>query len=151
MVRFSAGLKLKSKDVTEGTERSPNRAMLRSMGLTSEDLAKPLVGVASTWNEATPCNVHLDRLAEKAKQGVKAAGGTPREFVSIAVSDGIAMGHEGMKSSLISREIIADSIELMMRAHAYDACVTIAGCDKSLPGSIMALARLNLPGVFVYG
>ncbi|MCS4538370.1 MAG: dihydroxy-acid dehydratase [Thaumarchaeota archaeon] len=151
MSRRSAGLKLKSKDVTEGTERSPNRAMLRAMGLSSEDLARPLVGVASTWNEATPCNVHLDRLAEKAKQGVKAAGGTPREFVSIAVSDGIAMGHEGMKSSLVSREIIADSIELMMRAHAYDACVTIAGCDKSLPGSIMALARLNLPGIFVYG
>lgn len=144
-------LKIKSRDVTEGTERAPNRAMLRAMGLTSEDLAKPLVGVASTWNEATPCNIHLDRLAEKAKQGVKAAGGTPREFVSIAVSDGIAMGHEGMKSSLVSREIIADSIELMMRAHAYDACVTIAGCDKSLPGSIMALARLNLPGIFVYG
>ncbi len=147
----SADLKLKSKNVTEGTERSPNRAMLRAMGLTSEDLARPLVGVASTWNEATPCNIHLDRLAEKTKQGVKAAGGTPREFVSIAVSDGIAMGHEGMKASLISREIIADSIELMMRAHAYDACVTIAGCDKSLPGSIMALARLNLPGIFVYG
>ncbi|MBI2126219.1 MAG: dihydroxy-acid dehydratase [Thaumarchaeota archaeon] len=151
MAKTSSKLKIRSRDVTEGTERAPNRAMLRSMGLTDEDLARPLVGVANTWNEATPCNVHLDRLAEKAKQGVKAAGGTPREFVSIAVSDGIAMGHEGMKSSLISREIIADSIELMMRAHAYDACVTIAGCDKSLPGSIMALARLNLPGIFVYG
>ena len=108
MSRRSANLKLKSKDVTEGIERSPNRAMLRAMGLTSEDLARPLVGVASTWNESTPCNVHLDRLAEKAKQGVTAAGGTPREFVSIAVSDGIAMGHEGMKASLISREIIAE-------------------------------------------
>lgn len=144
-------MKIRSRDVTEGTERAPNRAMLRAMGLTTEDLNRPLVGVASSWNEATPCNMHLDRLAEKAKQGIKAAGGTPREFVTIAVSDGIAMGHEGMKSSLISREIIADSIELMMRAHAYDACVTIAGCDKSLPGSIMALARLNLPGIFVYG
>lgn len=151
MAKSSSKLKIRSRDVTEGIGRAPNRAMLRAMGLTDEDLARPFVGVANTWNEATPCNMHLDRLAEKAKQGVKSAGGTPREFVTIAVSDGIAMGHEGMKSSLISREIIADSIELMMRAHAYDACVTIAGCDKSLPGSIMALARLNLPGIFVYG
>ena len=121
MVESSSKLKIRSKDVTEGTARAPNRAMLRAMGLTDEELARPLVGVANTWNEATPCNMHLDRLAKKAKQGVREAGGTPREFVTIAVSDGIAMGHEGMKSSLISREIIADSIELMMRAHGYDA------------------------------
>ncbi|MFQ5997682.1 MAG: dihydroxy-acid dehydratase [Candidatus Bathyarchaeia archaeon] len=140
-----------SKEITEGPERAPNRAMLRAMGLSDQDLAKPIIGVASTWNEATPCNVHLDRLARRAKEGVKANGGTPREFVSIAVSDAIAMGHEGMKASLVSREIIADSIELMMMAHRYDGLVTIAGCDKSLPGSIMALARVNVPGIFVYG
>ena len=124
---------------------------MRAMGLTDEDLAKPLIGVASTWNEATPCNTTLDRQAKAAKQGVSAAGGTPREFVTIAVSDGIAMGHEGMKASLISREIIADSIELMMHAHRYDALVGLAGCDKSLPGTLMAMARLNLPAVFLYG
>lgn len=144
-------LKQMSKEITEGPERAPNRAMLRAMGLSDQDLARPMIGVASTWNEATPCNVHLDRLAKRAKEGVKAGGGTPREFVSIAVSDAIAMGHEGMKASLVSREIIADSIELMMMAHRYDGLVTIAGCDKSLPGSIMALARVNVPGIFVYG
>jgi dihydroxy-acid dehydratase len=121
------------------------------MGLDDDDIRKPFIGVASTWNEATPCNVHLDRLAEKVKEGVKAAGGTPREFVSIAVSDGIAMGHEGMKASLVSREVIADSIELMIMAHQYDAIVGIAGCDKSLPGTLMAMARMNLPAVFIYG
>ncbi|HLL88303.1 MAG TPA: dihydroxy-acid dehydratase, partial [Tepidisphaeraceae bacterium] len=121
------------------------------MGLTDEDIKKPWVGIASTWNEATPCNLTLDRQAKAAKAGVKAAGGTPREFVTIAVSDGIAMGHEGMRSSLVSREIIADSIELMMRAHGYDALVGFAGCDKSLPGTLMAMARLNVPSVFVYG
>lgn len=125
--------------------------MLRAMGLNDKDLERPLIGVASTWNQTTPCNIHLDRLARKASEGVTLAGGTPREFVSIAVSDGIAMGHEGMKASLVSREVIADSIELMIHAHRYDGVVTIAGCDKSLPGSIMALARINLPGIFVYG
>jgi len=138
-------------DVTDGPEKAPHRAMLRAMGLNDKDLERPLIGVASTWNQATPCNIHLDRLARKASEGVASAGGTPREFVSIAVSDGIAMGHEGMKASLVSREVIADSIELMIHAHRYDGVVTIAGCDKSLPGSIMALARLNLPGIFVYG
>jgi dihydroxy-acid dehydratase len=121
------------------------------MGLTDADIHQPWVGVASTWNQATPCNITLDRQARAAAEGVKSANGTPREFVTIAVSDGIAMGHEGMKASLISREVIADSIELMMHAHRYDAMVGLAGCDKSLPGTLMALARLNLPGIFIYG
>tara|TARA_B100000029_G_C17607700_1_gene968048 strand:- start:358 stop:2031 length:1674 start_codon:yes stop_codon:yes gene_type:complete len=144
-------LKRRSNDVTLGPQRAPARAMMKAMGLNDEDLGKPLIGVASTWNEATPCNVHLDRLAHKASEGVSNSGGTPREFISVSVSDGIAMGHEGMRASLVSREVIADSIELMVHAHRYDGVVTIAGCDKSLPGSIMALARLNLPGIFVYG
>jgi dihydroxy-acid dehydratase len=125
--------------------------MYKAMGLTDEDLSKSFIGVCHTGNEATPCNIHLGRLAQKAKEGVKDAGATPREFSTIAVSDGIAMGHEGMKSSLVSREVIADSIELMVRAHQYDALVGIAGCDKSLPGTMMAMTRLNLPSVFVYG
>jgi len=142
---------ISSRNVVEGTARSPHRAMYKAMGLTDNDLDKPFVGVCHTGNEATPCNIHLPRLALKAKEGVIDGGATPREFSTIAVSDGIAMGHEGMKSSLISREIIADSIELMMRAHQYDALVGIAGCDKSLPGTMMAMARLNLPSIFVYG
>ncbi|MCL5068898.1 MAG: dihydroxy-acid dehydratase, partial [Thaumarchaeota archaeon] len=121
------------------------------MGLGDQDLVKPLIGVANTWNEATPCNVHLNQLANKASEGIVAAGGTPRQFVTIAVSDGIAMGTEGMKSSLVSREVIADSVELMIRAHMYDGFVGIAGCDKSLPGIMLAMARLNLPSAFVYG
>jgi dihydroxy-acid dehydratase len=141
----------RSSVVTEGPERAPARAFFRSMGLTDEEIHRPWVGVASTWNEATPCNLTLDRQAKAAKVGVKAAGGTPREFVTIAVSDGIAMGHEGMKASLVSREVIADSIELMCHAHGYDALVGLAGCDKSLPGTLMAMARLNLPSVFLYG
>ncbi|WP_148686915.1 dihydroxy-acid dehydratase [Candidatus Nitrosocosmicus hydrocola] len=142
---------LPSRKTLEGPSRAPHRAMYKSMGLTDEDLLKPLVAVCSTCNEATPCNIHLGRLALKAKEGVKQSGNTPREFTTIAVSDGIAMGHEGMKSSLISREIIADSIEIMVRAHQYDAVVGISGCDKSLPGTLMAMARLNLPSIFVYG
>jgi dihydroxy-acid dehydratase len=125
--------------------------MYKAMGLTDDDLSKPFIGVCHTGNEATPCNIHLGGLAQKAKEGISDSGATPREFSTIAVSDGIAMGHEGMKSSLVSREIIADSIELMMRAHQYDALVGIAGCDKSLPGTMMAMTRLNLPSVFVYG
>jgi dihydroxy-acid dehydratase len=121
------------------------------MGLSDLDLAKPLIGIANTWNESTPCNIHLNALAKKASEGVIVSGGTPREFVTIAVSDGIAMGTEGMKASLVSREIIADSVELMVRAHQYDGFVGIAGCDKSLPGMIIAMARLNIPSVFVYG
>ena len=144
-------MEISSRNVVEGTARSPHRAMYKAMGLTDKDLDKPFVGVCHTGNEATPCNIHLPRLALKAKEGVKEGGATPREFSTIAVSDGIAMGHEGMKSSLVSREIIADSIELMVRAHQYDALVGIAGCDKSLPGTMMAMARLNLPSIFVYG
>ena len=142
---------ISSRNVVEGTSRSPHRAMYKAMGLTDDDLSKQFIGVCHTGNEATPCNIHLPRLALKAKEGVSDGGATPREFSTIAVSDGIAMGHEGMKSSLVSREIIADSIELMVRAHQYDALVGIAGCDKSLPGTMMAMARLNLPSVFVYG
>ncbi|MCE9617785.1 MAG: dihydroxy-acid dehydratase [Nitrosarchaeum sp.] len=144
-------MEISSRNVVEGTARSPHRAMYKAMGLTDKDLDKPFVGVCHTGNEATPCNIHLPRLALKAKEGVRDGGATPREFSTIAVSDGIAMGHEGMKSSLVSREIIADSIELMVRAHQYDALVGIAGCDKSLPGTMMAMARLNLPSIFVYG
>ena len=144
-------MEISSRNVVEGTARAPHRAMYKAMGLTDNDLAKPFVGVCHTGNEATPCNIHLSGLAQKAKDGVKASGATPREFSTIAVSDGIAMGHEGMKSSLVSREVIADSIELMVRAHQYDALVGIAGCDKSLPGTMMAMARLNIPSVFVYG
>ena len=144
-------MKISSRNVVEGTARAPHRAMYKAMGLTNEDLSKSFVGVCHTGNEATPCNIHLPNLAQEAKQGVTEGGATPREFSTIAVSDGIAMGHEGMKSSLISREVIADSIELMVRAHQYDALVGIAGCDKSLPGTMMGMIRLNIPSVFVYG
>jgi len=144
-------MKISSRNVVEGTSRAPHRAMYKAMGLTNEDLNKSFVGVCHTGNEATPCNIHLPNLAQQAKQGVTDGGATPREFSTIAVSDGIAMGHEGMKSSLISREVIADSIELMVRAHQYDALVGIAGCDKSLPGTMMGMIRLNIPSVFVYG
>ena len=142
---------LPSRKTVEGASRAPHRAMYKSMGLTDDDLSRPLVAVSSTCNEATPCNIHLGKLAQKSKEGVKDSGNTPREFTTIAVSDGIAMGHEGMKSSLISREIIADSIEVMVRAHQYDGIVGISGCDKSLPGTLMAMARLNIPSIFVYG
>ena len=144
-------MEISSRNVVEGTARSPHRAMYKAMGLTDDDLSKPFIGVCHTGNEATPCNIHLGRLAQKAKEGILEGGATPREFSTIAVSDGIAMGHEGMKSSLVSREVIADSIELMVRAHQYDALVGIAGCDKSLPGTMMAMTRLNVPSVFVYG
>ena len=144
-------LKTASREVTEGVARAPHRAFMRAMGMNDTDFKQPLVGIASTWNEATPCNMSLGFLAQEAKQGVREMGGSPREFVSIAVSDGIGMGHEGMKASLMSRDLIADSIELMMRAHCYDAFVGLAGCDKSLPGTLMAMARLNLPAIFVYG
>lgn len=143
--------KLASSEVLQGVKNAPHRSYYKAMGLGDQDLTKPLVGVANTWNEATPCNVHLNLLANKASEGIVSAGGTPRQFVTIAVSDGIAMGTEGMKSSLVSREIIADSVELMIRAHQYDGFVGIAGCDKSLPGIMMAMARLNLPSAFVYG
>jgi dihydroxy-acid dehydratase len=142
---------LPSRKVIEGPARAPHRAMYKAMGLTDEDLGRPIVGVSSTCNEATPCNIHLCKLAQNAKQGVRDSGCTPREFTTIAVSDGIAMGHEGMKASLVSREIIADSIEVMVRAHQYDAVIGLSGCDKSLPGTLMGMARLNLSAIFVYG
>jgi dihydroxy-acid dehydratase len=143
-------LKIRSQDVTDGPRRAGARAMLRAVGMREEDFAKPQVGVASTWNEVTPCNLPLKRLAERAKQGVRVAGGFPFEFVAISVSDGISMGHEGMRASLVSREVIADSVETVMHAERFDAFVGLAGCDKSLPGMLMAAARLDLPMVFVY-
>jgi dihydroxy-acid dehydratase len=143
--------KLPSRHVTEGPSRAPHRSYYYAMGLTEEDIRRPFVGVVSCWNEAAPCNIALMRQAQSAKAGVKDAGGTPREFCTITVTDGIAMGHQGMKSSLASREVIADSIELTMRGHCYDAIVGIAGCDKSLPGTMMAMLRLNVPAVFMYG
>ena len=145
------GLKPRSYQVTEGPTRAPARAMLRAVGMTDADWDKPQIGVASSWNEVTPCNMPLDRLAKQAKEGVRRAGGFPLEFVTIAVSDGISMGHEGMRASLVSREIIADSVETVMHAERFDGLVTLAGCDKSLPGMLMAAARLNLPSVFLYG
>src|SRR5271169_5790239 len=144
-------VKPRSFEVTDGMERAPARAMLRAIGMTDADWGKPQIGVASSWNEVTPCNLPLDRLAKRAKDGVRDAGGYPIEFVTIAVSDGISMGHEGMRASLVSREVIADSIETMMHAERFDALLTFAGCDKSLPGMLMAAARLNLPSVFLYG
>ncbi|MCY4194797.1 MAG: dihydroxy-acid dehydratase [bacterium] len=144
-------MKPRSHEVTSGVGRAPARAMLRAVGMTDDDWDKPQVGVASSWNEVTPCNLPLDRLAKRAKQGVRDAGGFPLEFNTIAVSDGISMGHEGMRASLVSREIIADSVEAVMHAERLDAFVSFAGCDKSLPGMLMAAARLNLPSVFVYG
>src|SRR6266853_1180477 len=146
-----ADMKPRSREVTEGFERAPARAMLRAVGMTDADWDKPQIGVASSWNEVTPCNMPLDRLAKRAKDGVREAGGFPIEFVTIAVSDGISMGHEGMRASLVSREVIADSVETVMHAERFDALVTFAGCDKSLPGMLMAAARVNLPSAFLYG
>ncbi|RZI57880.1 MAG: dihydroxy-acid dehydratase, partial [Zymomonas sp.] len=143
--------RLPSRHVTEGPSRAPHRSYLYAMGLTTEEIHQPLVGVASCWNEAAPCNISLMHQAQFVKKGVAAAKGTPREFVTITVTDGIAMGHQGMKASLVSREVIADSVELTMRGHGYDAIVGLAGCDKSLPGMMMAMVRLNVPSVFIYG
>jgi len=143
--------KLPSRHVTEGPERAPHRSYLYAMGIPTSGIHAPLVGVATTWNEAAPCNITLGRQAQVVKKGVASAGGTPREFTTITVTDGIAMGHQGMKSSLVSREVIADSVELTMRGHCYDAIVGLAGCDKSLPGLMMAMVRLNVPSVFIYG
>jgi len=144
-------MKPRSGEVTDGPARAPARAMLRAVGMTDDDWGKPQIGVASSWNEVTPCNLPLSRLAGRAKQGVRDAGGFPFEFVTIAVSDGISMGHEGMRASLVSREVIADSVETVMHAERFDAFVSFAGCDKSLPGMLMAAARLNVPSVFTYG
>jgi dihydroxy-acid dehydratase len=141
----------RSGPLTTGPARAPQRAMLRAVGLSEDDLTLPQVGVASSWNEVTPCNLHLNSLAAAAKEGVRQAGAVPFEFGTIAVSDGISMGHEGMKASLVSREVIADSVELMVHAERFDALVAIAGCDKSLPGMLMACARLNVPAAFLYG
>lgn len=144
-------LKLPSRHVTEGPDRAPHRALLYAMGLSKEEINQPFVGVASCWNEAAPCNISLMRQAQAVKAGVNASGGTPREFCTISVTDNIAMGHEGMRASLPSREVIADSVELTMRGHGYDALVGLAGCDKSLPGLMMSMLRLNVPSVFMYG
>ncbi|MBM3538513.1 MAG: dihydroxy-acid dehydratase [Alphaproteobacteria bacterium] len=143
--------KLPSRHTTVGPTSAAHRAMLYAMGLTEQEIAAPLVGVVTTWNEAAPCNITLSRQAQAVKKGVKAGGGTPREFTTITVTDGIAMGHQGMKSSLVSREVIADSTELTVRGHCYDALVGLAGCDKSLPGLMMAMVRLNVPSIFIYG
>jgi dihydroxy-acid dehydratase len=143
--------KLPSRHTTVGPTSAPHRAFYYAMGMSDEEVEQPFVGVATTWNEAAPCNITLMRQAQAAKKGVKAAGGTPREFTTITVTDGIAMGHAGMKSSLVSREVIADSVELTMRGHCYDGLVGLAGCDKSLPGMMMAMVRLNVPSVFMYG
>jgi dihydroxy-acid dehydratase len=142
---------LPSRHVTVGPDRAPHRSYYYAMGLTQDEIDQPFVGVATCWNEAAPCNIALSRQAQSVKKGVAEAGGTPREFTTITVTDGIAMGHQGMKSSLVSREVIADSVELTVRGHCYDALVGLAGCDKSLPGMMMAMLRLNVPSVFMYG
>ncbi|HWE22588.1 MAG TPA: dihydroxy-acid dehydratase, partial [Myxococcales bacterium] len=140
-----------SRKLTEGPDRAPARAMLKAIGFTTEELARPLVAVAHTWTETMPCNFHLRNLAQRVKEGVRAAGATPMEFNTIAVSDGVVMGTEGMKGSLVSREVIADSIELVCRSHLFDAVVALVGCDKTIPAGAMALLRLNLPSLLLYG
>lgn len=148
---MSKELKLISRNMLAGPDRAPARAMMKAVGFTDEDLSRPIIGVANTWIEVMPCNFHLRRLSERVKAGIRAAGGTPVEYNTIAVSDGISMGTEGMKASLISREVIADSIELVARGHSFDGVVALSGCDKTIPGTVMALARLNLPSVMLYG
>src|SRR5213083_2290235 len=143
--------KHRSSIITDGRERAGARAMLKGIGFTDEDLKRPIIGVANTWTETMPCNFHLRRLAVKVKEGIRAAGGTPMEFNTVAISDGVTMGTEGMKASLISREVIADSIELMVRGHMFDGIVALVACDKTIPGAAMALLRLNVPGVVMYG
>src|SRR3569623_439112 len=144
-------LKHRSRQLTEGRERAGARSMFKAVGFTSEDLAMPLIGIANTWIETMPCNFHLRRLAAKVKEGVRAAGGTPMEFNTIAISDGETMGTSGMKTSLVSREVVADSIELVARGHLFDGVVALSGCDKTIPGTVMALARLDVPGGMLYG
>src|ERR1035437_2795693 len=141
----------RSDAITEGPSRAPARAMLRAAGFTDEDLKRPIIGIANTWTEIGPCNYHLRELAEHIKQGIREAGGTPMEFNTVSISDGITMGSEGMRTSLISREIIADSIELVARGNAFDGLVALSGCDKTIPGTIMALERLDIPGLMLYG
>src|SRR3982750_1303100 len=142
---------LRSYTITQGRDRAPARAMLKAIGFTDEDLRKPIIGIANTWIETMPCNFNLRELAVKVKEGVRAAGGTPMEFNTIAISDGVTMGTEGMKASLVSRDLIADSIELVVRGHMFDGVVCIVGCDKTIPAAVMALARLDLPGLVLYG
>src|SRR5437660_8510322 len=144
-------MKLNSYTITQGPDRAPARAMLKAIGFTDEDLAKPIIGVANTWIETMPCNYNLRDLAVKVKEGIRAAGGTPMEFNTIAISDGITMGTEGMKASLVSREVIADSIELVAHGHMFDGIVALVACDKTIPGAAMALLRLNIPGIVLYG
>src|SRR5438067_1941290 len=144
-------MKLQSHTITRGRDRAPARAMLKAIGFTDEDLAKPIIGVANTWIETMPCNYNLRELAVKVKEGIRAAGGTPMEFNTVAISDGVTMGTEGMKASLVSREIIADSIELVARGHMFDGIVALVACDKTIPGGAMALLRLNVPGLVLYG
>src|SRR5437870_10101474 len=144
-------VKATSSILLSGRDRAPARSFLKAIGYTDEDLQKPIVGVANTWTETMPCNFHLRRLAEKVKEGIRAAGATPMEFDTISISDGVTMGTEGMKASLVSRELIADSIELVCRGQLFDAVVCVVGCDKTIPAAAMALARLNLPGLVLYG
>src|SRR3989475_9391184 len=140
-----------SRVITDGPDRAGARAMLKGIGFTDADLARPIIGVANTWTETMPCNYHLRRLAVKVKEGIRAAGGTPMEFNTIAISDGITMGTEGMKASLVSREVVADSIELVGRGHMFDAIVALVGCDKTIPGAALGLIRLNVPSLILYG
>src|SRR5262249_15028389 len=144
-------LKHRSRLITDGRDRAPSRAMFKAIGFSGDDLKKPLIGVANTWIETMPCNFHLRRLSAKVKEGIRAAGGTPMEFNTIAISDGETMGTEGMRASLVSREVIADSIELVCRGQLFDALVCVVGCDKTIPAAAMALARLDLPGIVLYG
>ena len=144
-------LNIRSRAMTAGVERTPNRAMLRAVGFTDEDFDKPIVGIASAGSDVTPCNVHLDGLADRARAGVRAGGGVPVRYNTFVVTDGEAMGHEGMKCSLVSREAIADTIELVTRGHQLDAILGVAGCDKTIPGTVMPMARLDVPSLFVYG
>src|ERR1017187_5327415 len=144
-------MKLHSHTITQGRDRAPARSMLKAIGFTDEDLAKPIIGVANTWIETMPCNFNLRELAVKVKEGIRAAGGTPMEYNTIAISDGITMGTEGMKASLVSRDIIADSIELVARGHMFDGVIALVACDKTIPGAAMALLRLNIPGLVMYG
>ena len=144
-------MKLNSYTITQGRDRAPARSMLKAIGFTDEDLTKPIIGVANTWIETMPCNYNLRELAEQVKAGIRAAGGTPMEFNTIAISDGVTMGTEGMKASLVSRDVIADSIELVGRGHMFDGIVALVACDKTIPGAAMALLRLNVPGVVLYG
>src|SRR5580700_3434084 len=148
---MNVDLKHRSRSITDGRDQAPARAMYKAIGFTDADLAKPLIAVANTWIETMPCNYHLRRLAARVKEGIRAAGGTPMEFNTIAISDGVTMGTEGMKASLVSREVIADSIELVGRGHMFDAVIALVGCDKTIPGAALALIRLNVPGLILYG